>query len=304
LLFCCPPAAAAVDDLVSHQQERVVHQISKVRRQRYSGAGARGFRKSPFVVQCAGVDFSHDGKYLAVCERREFKDYVGIYYTESWELIKVGRLADGASSHNTDSCGRCAWLAAFRRGDGGPVRSEVVTGRSAHRLLRFSARGDRSLLRTARCVFLVPWRSELISSNSCVYLVRPAAQYNICVYTPDGRKLQKHQVGSLRCHICHGVAKQLTEPATRNSCVRRMSTLWASSLCSGMCCCCPHASRTCQTGNDSHSWASRTCQTGNDSHSWTGFAGPRAATSWRLARMTKSLASSTTYAETHFALAS
>ena len=34
------------------------------------------------------MDFSHDGKYLAVAERKECKDFVSIYYCETWELVK------------------------------------------------------------------------------------------------------------------------------------------------------------------------------------------------------------------------
>eukprot|EP01083_Nonionella_stella_P148816 471752_1 len=35
------------------------------------------------------IDFSADGKFLAVAERKEFKDLVGIYFTETWEHVKT-----------------------------------------------------------------------------------------------------------------------------------------------------------------------------------------------------------------------
>lgn len=37
---------------------------------------------------CEGIEFSADNKYMAVVERRESKDYIGIYYTETWEMVK------------------------------------------------------------------------------------------------------------------------------------------------------------------------------------------------------------------------
>ena len=40
------------------------------------------------LAQCAGCEFSHDGRFLAVVERREYKDLVGIYATDTWELVK------------------------------------------------------------------------------------------------------------------------------------------------------------------------------------------------------------------------
>lgn len=36
-----------------------------------------------------GCEFSHDGRFLAVVERKECKDWLGIYATDSWELLKV-----------------------------------------------------------------------------------------------------------------------------------------------------------------------------------------------------------------------
>eukprot|EP00466_Bigelowiella_natans_P020800 jgi/Bigna1/49573/estExt_Genewise1.C_510121 len=40
-----------------------------------------------------GIRFSHDAKYLAVLERRNFKDYIGIYYTQTWEMVKGFQVA-------------------------------------------------------------------------------------------------------------------------------------------------------------------------------------------------------------------
>jgi hypothetical protein len=49
-------------------------------------------RKNVFYINrpkfsTAGAAFSHDGKYFAVAERKEFKDYVNVYYTHQWELL-------------------------------------------------------------------------------------------------------------------------------------------------------------------------------------------------------------------------
>lgn len=37
----------------------------------------------------AATAFSHNGRFLAVAERRECKDYVNVLSTENWELLKV-----------------------------------------------------------------------------------------------------------------------------------------------------------------------------------------------------------------------
>jgi WD40 repeat protein len=36
-----------------------------------------------------GLSFSADGKFMALAERLDCKDYVGIYYTQNWQLINV-----------------------------------------------------------------------------------------------------------------------------------------------------------------------------------------------------------------------
>lgn len=35
-----------------------------------------------------GISFSADGRYMSVVERKEFKDYIGIYHCETWELLR------------------------------------------------------------------------------------------------------------------------------------------------------------------------------------------------------------------------
>eukprot|EP00696_Hemimastix_kukwesjijk_P004594 gnl/Hemi2/15891_TR5251_c0_g1_i1.p2 gnl/Hemi2/15891_TR5251_c0_g1~~gnl/Hemi2/15891_TR5251_c0_g1_i1.p2 ORF type:complete len:446 (-),score=122.24 gnl/Hemi2/15891_TR5251_c0_g1_i1:1365-2702(-) len=35
-----------------------------------------------------GLRFSHDGKYMALAERRDCKDFMGIYVCESWQMVK------------------------------------------------------------------------------------------------------------------------------------------------------------------------------------------------------------------------
>ncbi|KAL4433385.1 hypothetical protein ABPG74_017489 [Tetrahymena malaccensis] len=34
-----------------------------------------------------GLSFSSDGKFMALAERRDIKDYIGIYYTKDWKLV-------------------------------------------------------------------------------------------------------------------------------------------------------------------------------------------------------------------------
>jgi WD40 repeat protein len=49
-------------------------------------------RSSAYIRQpkfaAKGCEFSHDGRFLAVVERREYKDMIGIYATDTWELVK------------------------------------------------------------------------------------------------------------------------------------------------------------------------------------------------------------------------
>jgi hypothetical protein len=40
------------------------------------------------------MDFSREGKYLALAERRECKDFVSIFLCSTWQLVKVSRLFD------------------------------------------------------------------------------------------------------------------------------------------------------------------------------------------------------------------
>ena len=37
----------------------------------------------------AGIAFSRDGRYLAVAERRDCKDYVSIFVCSDWQLLRV-----------------------------------------------------------------------------------------------------------------------------------------------------------------------------------------------------------------------
>jgi len=37
-----------------------------------------------------GVQFSADGKFLALAERRDCKDFISLFDCNSWQLIKVG----------------------------------------------------------------------------------------------------------------------------------------------------------------------------------------------------------------------
>lgn len=37
----------------------------------------------------AGITFSRDGRYLALAERRDCKDYVSIFVCSDWQLLRV-----------------------------------------------------------------------------------------------------------------------------------------------------------------------------------------------------------------------
>ena len=39
----------------------------------------------------SGLDFSKDGRYLALAERRDCKDFISVFVTSSWQLVKVNR---------------------------------------------------------------------------------------------------------------------------------------------------------------------------------------------------------------------
>ena len=41
----------------------------------------------------SGLSFSKNGKYLALAERRDCKDYVSVFTTSSWQLLKVGNVS-------------------------------------------------------------------------------------------------------------------------------------------------------------------------------------------------------------------
>jgi len=41
-------------------------------------------------VLLKGVQFSADGKFLALAERRDCKDFISLFDCNSWQLIKVG----------------------------------------------------------------------------------------------------------------------------------------------------------------------------------------------------------------------
>lgn len=42
-----------------------------------------------YYIILIGMDFSRDGKYLALAERRDCKDHISIFDPSSWLLIKV-----------------------------------------------------------------------------------------------------------------------------------------------------------------------------------------------------------------------
>lgn len=38
-----------------------------------------------------GIDFSRDGNYMALAERRDCKDYVSVFVCDDWHLLRVSR---------------------------------------------------------------------------------------------------------------------------------------------------------------------------------------------------------------------
>ena len=42
-----------------------------------------------FLFACIGLAFSLGGKYLALAERRDCKDYISVFACATWQLIKV-----------------------------------------------------------------------------------------------------------------------------------------------------------------------------------------------------------------------
>ena len=41
-----------------------------------------------------GLSFSKDGRYMVVVERKDFKDFLGIYHTEDWKLVQDRTYSD------------------------------------------------------------------------------------------------------------------------------------------------------------------------------------------------------------------
>ena len=36
-----------------------------------------------------GISFTNDGKFMALTEKKDTKDYIGVYYTGDWKLVNV-----------------------------------------------------------------------------------------------------------------------------------------------------------------------------------------------------------------------
>lgn len=43
-------------------------------------------------VSYTGIDFSRDGCYLALAERRDCKDYISVFVCDDWHLLRVSFL--------------------------------------------------------------------------------------------------------------------------------------------------------------------------------------------------------------------
>ncbi|KAI9506817.1 hypothetical protein GGI25_000150 [Coemansia spiralis] len=65
-----------------------------------------------FPKSKAGVSFSPDGAYMALAQRHDYHDYIGIYNTESWQLVKeiaVETLDMSGISWSPDGLHIAAW---------------------------------------------------------------------------------------------------------------------------------------------------------------------------------------------------
>lgn len=67
---------ASYHDLVIGYKGSYVYSVSKIQRSRYI----------EFIL---GFAFRSDGKYFALAERFEGKDYISIYDCEDWSMVKV-----------------------------------------------------------------------------------------------------------------------------------------------------------------------------------------------------------------------
>ena len=43
------------------------------------------------IIYFTGSDFSHDGEFLALAERRDCKDYISVFACDTWQLVKVSK---------------------------------------------------------------------------------------------------------------------------------------------------------------------------------------------------------------------
>lgn len=44
---------------------------------------------SNHLLSHTGIDFSRDGSYMALAERRDCKDYVSVFVCDDWHLLRV-----------------------------------------------------------------------------------------------------------------------------------------------------------------------------------------------------------------------
>ena len=58
------------------------------------------FSLSVFHFRFLGLDFSKDGKFMALAERRNCKDFISIFSCDSWQLLKVRSLVFSFFSFN------------------------------------------------------------------------------------------------------------------------------------------------------------------------------------------------------------
>jgi hypothetical protein len=45
--------------------------------------------KAPKLSTQKGFSFSSDGKFLALLEKHECKDYLSVYYTRDWKMVNT-----------------------------------------------------------------------------------------------------------------------------------------------------------------------------------------------------------------------
>jgi hypothetical protein len=96
ICFSTTKKQAAHNNMVVDEQKRVVHETSEADRKMYAQVSLLWFvsKFGDFILfylffSPKGYDFTLDGKYMLLAERRDCKDHASIFATDNWQLLKV-----------------------------------------------------------------------------------------------------------------------------------------------------------------------------------------------------------------------